>query len=77
LQRDAAFARLLLDRGADPNARASLRKRLRFVADETMHEYRDVTPRSWGERFHGPGSPGHTWVSEPAMKLIEERGGRR
>jgi len=74
-QRDAAFARLLLDHGADPNARASLRKRLRFVADESMHEYRDVTPLSWGERFHGPGSPGHTWISEPAMRLIAERGG--
>lgn len=75
LQQDAAFARLLLDHGADPNARASLRKRLRFVKDESMHEYRDVTPISWGERFHGPGSPGHTWVSKPAMKLIAERGG--
>jgi hypothetical protein len=75
-QRDAAFARLLLDHGADPNARASLRKRLRFVADDSMHEYRNVTPLSWGERFHGPGSPGHTWVSEPAMRLIAERGGR-
>src|SRR5271167_1457137 len=75
-QKDAAFARLLLDHGADPNARASLRKRLRFVADESMHEFRDVTPISWGERFHGPGSPGHTWVSEPAMRLIAERGGR-
>ena len=77
LQRDAAFAHLLLDQGADPNARASLRKRLRFVTDESTHEYRDVTPLSWGERFHGPGYPGHTWVSEPAMKLIAERGGRR
>jgi ankyrin repeat protein len=76
LQGDAAFARLLLDHGADPNARASLRKRLRFVADESMHEYHDVTPLSWGERFHGPGSPGHTWVSKPAMQLIAERGGR-
>jgi ankyrin repeat protein len=75
-QRDAAFARLLLDHGADPNARASLRKRLRFVPDESMHEYRDVTPLSWGERFDGPGSPGHTWVSKPAMQLIGERGGR-
>ena len=75
-QRDASFARLLLDHGADPNARASLRKRLRFVADESMHEYRDVTPLAWGQRFHGPGSPGHTWVSEPAMRLIAERGGR-
>ena len=75
-QRDGAFARLLLDQGADPNARASLRKRLRFVPDESMHEYREVTPLSWGERFHGPGSHGHTWVSQPAMELIAERGGR-
>ncbi len=74
-QQDAAFARLLLDHGADPNARASLRKQLRFVPDETMHEFRDVTPLSWGKRFHGPGSHGHTWVSEPAMKLIADRGG--
>jgi len=74
-QLDAAFARLLLDHGADPNARASLRKQLRFVPDETMHEFRDVTPIAWGERFHGPGSPGHTWVSRPAMQLIAERGG--
>jgi len=50
-QRDGEFARLLLDHGADPNARASLRKQLRFVPDESVHEYRDVTPLSWGERF--------------------------
>src|SRR5579862_3826339 len=75
LQHEPAFARLLLDHGADPNTRASLRKQLRFVPDQSMHEYRDVTPLSWGERFHGPGSPGHTWVSKPAMKLIAERGG--
>ena len=67
--------KLLLDHGADPNVRASLRKRLLFVADESMHEYRDVTPLLWGERFHGPASPGHTWVSRPAMRLIAERGG--
>jgi len=76
-QKDAAFARLLLDHGADPNARSSLRKRLRFVPDETMHEYRDVTPLSWGERFYNPGSHGHTWVSKPAMQLIAERSGHR
>ena len=69
-QRDGAFARLLLDHGADANARASLRKRLRFVADESMHEYRDVTPLAWGERFHD-----RDWVSGPAMRLIAERGG--
>jgi ankyrin repeat protein len=72
-QGDAAFARLLLDQGADPNARASLRKQLRFVPDETMHEYRDVTPLAWGERFHGQSY--HEWVSRPAMQLIAERGG--
>jgi ankyrin repeat protein len=71
LQKDAAFTRLLLDHGADPNARAPLRKRLRFVADESMHEYRDVTPLSWGERFHN-----QDWVNRPAMRLIAERGGR-
>jgi ankyrin repeat protein len=71
LRKDDAFARLLLDHGADPNARASLRKRLRFVEDETMPEYRDVTPLAWGERFHEK-----DWVSRPAMRLIAERGGR-
>jgi len=74
-QRDAAFARLLLDRGADPNARASIRKQLHFVPDETMHEYRDVTPIAWGEQFHGQRF--HDWVSKPAMQVIRERGGRR
>jgi len=73
-QKDAAFARLLLDHGADPNARASLRKQLRFVPDESVHEYRDVTPLAWGERFHGQHF--HEWVSKPAMRLIAERGGR-
>jgi hypothetical protein len=72
-QRDGAFARLLLEHGAEPNARASLRKRLRFVPDETMHEYRDVTPLAWGERFHGQRY--HEWISKPAMLLIAERGG--
>jgi hypothetical protein len=68
---DAPFARLLLDNGADPNVRASLRKRLRDGGDEAMHEYHDVTPLSWGERFHGRG-----YVSRPAMQLIAERGGQ-
>jgi hypothetical protein len=70
-QRDGGFGRLLLDHGADPNARASLRKRLRFVDDESTHEYRDVTPLAWGERFHD-----QAWVNRAAMRLIEERGGR-
>lgn len=64
------FAALLLDHGANPNVRVSLRKRLRFVGDELMHEYHEVTPLSWGERFHEQG-----FVSRKAMRLIAKRGG--
>lgn len=70
LRQDDGFARLLLEHGADPNVRASLRKRLRFVADEALHEYRDVTPLAWGRRFHDP-----DWVSPPVLALLAERGG--
>jgi Ankyrin repeat len=69
-QQDAAFARLLLEHGADPNLRASLRKRLRFVSDESMHEYYDVTPLAWGDRFHD-----QDWVNREAMRLIAGAGG--
>ena len=69
----APFARLLLDHGADPNARASLRKKLHpGYYEDTLHEYRDITPLSWGERFHD-----RRFVSEEAMRLIAERGGGR
>jgi ankyrin repeat protein len=67
----ATFARLLLDRGADPNVRASLRKQLHpGYGEDTLHEYRDVTPLSWGERFHRK-----EFVSWAAMEVIRERGG--
>lgn len=68
-QKDASAAKLLLDHGADVKARASLRKRLRFVEDETMHEYHDVTPAEWGAQFHD-----QAWVNQAALKLIAERG---
>lgn len=70
---DARFTRLLLDRGADPNARASLRKQLHLGygwGADTRHEYRDVTPLGWGRRFHR-----REFVSEAALRLIEARGG--
>jgi hypothetical protein len=70
-RRDDAFARLLLEHGADPNVRASLRKRLRFVDDESEHQYRDVTPLSWGRRFHD-----QDWVNQAVVRLITEYGGR-
>jgi ankyrin repeat protein len=67
----APFTELLLQHGANPNARASLRKQLHpGYGEDTMHEFRDVTPLSWGRRFHRK-----EFVSEPAMKLIAERGG--
>jgi hypothetical protein len=37
---------------------------------DSMHEYRDVTPLSWGERFHSK-----VFVSAPAMRLIADKGG--
>jgi hypothetical protein len=65
----APFTQLLLDRGADPTARASLRKQMHpGYGEDTMHEYRDVTPISWGEQFHFK-----RLVSVPAMRLIAGR----
>ena len=71
----APFTKLLLDHGANPNARSSLRKKLHpgygpKYDVETLFEYRDVTPLSWGARFHA-----QIFVSAPAMSLIAERGG--
>ena len=71
----APFTELLLAHGADPNIRASLRKKLHpgygpKYDVETTYEYRDVTPLGWGRQFHAK-----VFVSEPAMRLIEEHGG--
>jgi hypothetical protein len=67
----APFTELLLEGGADPNVRASIWKRLHpGHGDTTRHDYRDVTALSWGRRFHAP-----IFVSEPAMRLIEDAGG--
>ena len=69
------FDQLLLEHGADPNVRASLRKKLHpgygpKYDVETTYQYRDVTPLGWGRQFHAK-----DFVSEPAIKLIEEYGG--
>jgi ankyrin repeat protein len=67
----APFTELLLERGADPNVRASIWKQLHpGHGDTTRREYRDITALSWGRRFHD-----QIFVSEPAMRLIEEAGG--
>jgi hypothetical protein len=70
---EARFTRLLLDRGADPNIRASLRVRLEEGhGGGPLREYRDVTPLGWGERFDAK-----IFVSREALRLIEARGGGR
>jgi hypothetical protein len=69
--RGEGLTRLFLDRGADPHVCASLRKELRGVADERLHEYRDVTPLTWGVQFHD-----QDWVNPDAMRLLETRSGK-
>lgn len=70
---DASFTRLLLDHGADPNIRASLKARLENGhGGGPLREYQDVTAQSWGERYDAK-----IFVSREALRLIETRGGRR
>ena len=67
----ASFTRLLLDRGANPNVRASIRARLEEGhGGGPLREYRDVTPLGWGEQYHAK-----IFVSREALRLIEARGG--
>jgi hypothetical protein len=69
---EARFTRLLLDRGADPNIRASVRQRLEEGhGGGPLREYRDVTPLDWGERFEP-----QIFVSRESMRLIRARGAR-
>jgi len=69
----ARFTRLLLDRGADPNVRASLRaRREEGHGGGPLREYRDVTPLGWGEQYDA-----RIFVSRQSLRLIEARGGRR
>jgi hypothetical protein len=61
-----------IDHGADPNVRASLRKQLHPGYEIAgMHEYRSVTPVSWGQQFHF-----QKLVSQEAIRMIVERGGQ-
>jgi hypothetical protein len=70
---DARFTQLLLDRGANPNVRASLRHGFEEGhGGGSVREYRDVTPLGWGEAF-----PNKVFVSRESLRLIEGRGGRR
>lgn len=67
---EARFTRLLLDGGADPDVRASLRHGFEEGhGGGPVREYRDVTPRAWGESF-----PEKIFVSRESMRLIEAAG---
>ena len=74
---EAPFTQLLLERGADPNIKASLRKKLhegygpKYDVENT-YEYRDVRALEWGRQFHAK-----VFVSEPAMRLIEAAAGAK
>jgi len=66
---EARFTRLLLDRGADPNVRASIRARLEEGhGGGPLREYRNVTPLDWGKRYHAK-----IFVSRESMRLVEAR----
>ncbi len=72
---DAAFTELLLARGADPDVRASIRMRLgEGHGDTRLREFRDVTPREWGQRFSREQPPGKhreiLFVNTAAMRLL-------
>jgi ankyrin repeat protein len=70
---EARFTRLLLDRGADPNLRASIRQRLEEGhGGGPLREYRDVTPLGWGDQFYA-----QIFVSRESVRLIEAKGGGR
>ena len=64
---DAAMTMLLLEHGADPNVRVSIRKQLRDWDDESMHEYRDVTPLSYGQSFHA-----QRFVDPTVLQLLDK-----
>jgi hypothetical protein len=67
---EARFTRLLLDRGANPNIRASLRARLEEGhGGGPLHEYRNVTPLGWGKQYHA-----RIFVSKESLRLIEAGG---
>lgn len=72
-QASDALARLLLDHGADPNIRATIRKKLDGAdtpEKNEMREFHNVTALSYGRQFQEPRA-----VSQPALDLIVARGG--
>ncbi|QNI36429.1 ankyrin repeat domain-containing protein [Edaphobacter albus] len=63
---DATMARTLLERGAERDARASLRKFLDWIADPRWYEARNVTPAEWGHGF-----PEKNWVNIEVLRVVD------
>jgi ankyrin repeat protein len=71
--RTDALTRTLVDRGADPAIRTSLRKQLAMMGDpelERMHEFRHVTAVEFARQFQES-----RMINEAAIAAIEERAG--
>jgi ankyrin repeat protein len=67
-RKDDTLARVLLDAGANPRVRVTLRKQLRDMGDaekERMREFRDVTPAEYGRQFAEP-----TFVNDAAVNAL-------
>jgi ankyrin repeat protein len=72
-KRDDAKARFLLEHGADPNPRVTIRKKLRHMGaqeKEKMVEFHQVTPLGYATRFQE-----QDWVSGPALAAVRDFGG--
>lgn len=69
---EATLTGLLLERGADPTIRASLRKQLHpGYGPSAVGEYRGVTALEWGERFHD-----RRFVNPAALTRLRSVAGR-
>jgi ankyrin repeat protein len=62
---DETYVRALLERGAHPDVRASLRKFLDWREEPRWHVARDVTAEEWGRRF-----PDQSWVNDAALRVL-------
>jgi hypothetical protein len=67
---DDSKARLLLDHGADPNARATFPQEAKFHNHALTDPFHDVTPVGYARRYPDP-----RCVNPPAVAAVIERGG--
>ena len=69
--KDASMALLLLRHGANPNLRATIRKRLVDDGEgDVMREFHNVTAIEFAEQFQQP-----SWVNDAAITAINNYGG--